>query len=208
MKKMAIIAILVLTVCSFAWGGGVKDGSLGESAKGVLDRVLGHSDSEASGGPAQPDTTAGSDEVGASGVQDSALPEPVTTTSRPDQKTLTITGLSGKPGRVTCFIFDYKNEETVAIGYLIRKTSASTVMFPLLDYNTDPREPWIGSGSYSIELWFDWDGSIFGFSDGKTWPQLGINSVDDKGKQPPYTFSSIASTIDFSRFRNHLEWHN
>ena len=195
MRKFCVFSVLFGFLLAFgtvqaAYGGG------------ALDSVLG-----GGSGPAQPDTTASSDEVGASGVQDSALPDVVTTTSRPDQKTLTVSGLPDKPGRVTCFIFDYKNEETVAIGYLVRKASDSTVTFPLLDYNTNPQEPWTGRGSYSIELWFDWDGSIFAYTDGKTWPQLGIYSVDDRPKQPLYSFSSVASTIAFSRFRDQLEWH-
>ena len=182
MKNITAIALLVFGIAQFAYGGGILDSR--------------------ANGPAQPDT-------GASGGSGPALPDIDTSVGDyTNQRTLTITGLSNRTGRVICYLIDNEVNDYVAVDFVGSTIANNTVTFPLMDFKKNATTPWTGSGSYSIELAFEWDGSNFYYTDGKTWTQLGIGGSDDKSKLPVYTFSSKASTIDFSKFRDQMEWYN
>ena len=181
-NTFGIIALLAFGIVQFAYGGGIIDSRVG--------------------GPSRPNT-------GASGGSGPALPDTDTSIGDYDnQKTLTISGLSNRTGRVTCYLIDNEENDYVAVDFIGRTIANNTITFPLMDFKTNAATPWTGSGSYSIELAFDWDGSTFFYTDGKTWAQLGIAGSDDRSKLPEFTFSSKASTIDFGKFRDQMEWYN
>jgi hypothetical protein len=153
-----------------------------------------------------------------------------------DQKSITITGISvagADAGHVG--IFDAKLEG-VASGQ--GSISGGTLTVPLYigdlyaaegesyepeenggedrsagDKEPD-REPWTGSGNYSIQLILentkdDDFGGMYVYTDGKTWSALGITEGMDMeqilAKLPKYSISA-SNSITFSKFQEVKEW--
>jgi hypothetical protein len=126
------------------------------------------------------------------------------------QKTIIITGLSGKTG--TAGLEVYNETAYAAIGQ--GTVSGGSLTIALYEYmrNYEGKyagDPWTGSGSYYLQLWFEADNTGWVYTNGKTWDELGITfpfTEQDRedgsllAKIPKYNISSTTSTIPFSQF--------
>ena len=103
----------------------------------------------------------------------------------PTEKTITITGITGKTGDASLFVWRLSDKENIAWDS-VDSISGGSVTFTLLDWETD--EPWTGSGSYGLIL-------IFNIQDTNE-----STYVYKSGGNYEYNISEASSTIPFTLF--------
>jgi hypothetical protein len=120
-----------------------------------------------------------------------------------DAKKITITDLTGKTGGIIINVVSANGLVAQGMGAIANNSVTVSLATGLLD-------PWTGSGSYYLNLYLDMDSCYYGYTNGKTWSELGISSdsseSDIMAKTPKYNISSTISTISFSQFQGEPEW--
>jgi hypothetical protein len=121
----------------------------------------------------------------------------------PADKSIIITGITGKTGGVDIYIVSNFaiTDFIVAIG--TGTISGNSVTLPLME---SPSTPWNGSGSYNLWLFFDNDpaGVSYVYTGGKTLTSLDIPATftlaGQAAKIPKYNISSKTSSIALNQF--------
>jgi hypothetical protein len=126
-----------------------------------------------------------------------------------DPKTITITGLMGKTGYVSFFVFS--NNALVAEGRgVISKDSVTASLERSEDENS-----WKGNGSYYLCILLDsmgMDGGNWFFTNNQDWTNLSPSITASSNwaqvltALPKYNISSKVTTIGFNLFRKGLYW--
>ena len=133
--------------------------------------------------------------------------------SNTDPKKITITGLPGKIDATSIWIhLEGLNEEGLKKWEIVaaafdREISNNSITFSLckgINGREISKEPWTGSGSYTLEFMFSDDNGryTYYYTNGKSWTQLGAFFNNYHDKLPLYDIKSATSTIPFSHFRN------
>jgi hypothetical protein len=135
--------------------------------------------------------------------------QPNTPSNPNTEKSIRITGISGKSGDAFIYLYSNYNFDTsdpIALG--IGTVSGNSVTIPLMRY-TASTSPWTGSGSYYIwflfENEFDNNHLSYYYSNGKSPAEFGLNPDNFIfgelwAKLPKYTISSETSSIPLSQF--------
>jgi hypothetical protein len=120
-----------------------------------------------------------------------------------DAKTITITGIIGKTGRVALGVFSNIDKRYGVVAEAQSNVSNNSANFFLVDEHDNP---FTGSGSYILLLNFWSDDSASVYTNSQTLISLGLskdsNDAEIDNKLPRYNITSATSTIDFGKFAN------